>query len=384
MWPNIKIPNPLNVFNPGSYINDAFNWLNGKIHDLFTGLATTIQDVLINPPQFHAATWQDYLDGSSIALANMLIFAVAVCLMVIIMFRHQRLKSLPHLAVTILGLAIADQSFFTLFDWLGSTGHTLALAAQFYHPASTGSGGSSAAANLLAVPTFVNVIGSVVGLAWLTFLGILVVSIVVFAYILIGEVVRFLILPAFVLRPIGDRSQKFFDWLVSLGLVATVFGLAVAVFCLELGKMATDNLPGGSTSFGSTFYLTAALGLALFMQVVLVIATHSVWVNARTGRLFSTIRGRVESFTRRNRRPDVQSVNAAHARTMQPIPVTVAQPKIKHRAGRQLAAEATRIGTAKVAASRFVATAHPAVGAVVLGASTVANKYMRNRAQRAA
>jgi len=384
MWPTIKIPNPFNALNPTTYINDAFNWINGKIHDLFTGLATTFQNVLTNPPQFHAASWQDYLDGSSIALANMLIFAVATCLFVIIMFRHQRLKSLPHLAITVVGLAIADQSFFTLCDWLSSTGHTLSVAAQFYHPTTNGSGGSSVSGSLLVVPTFANVIGSIIGLSWLAFFGVILVAIVVFTYILIGEVVRFLILPVFVLRPIGDRSQKFFDWLVSLGLVAMVFGLATAVFCLELGKMATDNLPAGTTSFGSTFYLTAALGLAIFMQVILVLATHSVWVNARTGRLFSTIRGRVESFTRRNRRAEAQSVHAAHARTMQPVPVTLAKPSPGKRVKQAIRQEAVRQGVTRVAGAKVAASAHPLIGATVVVGSAAAQKYMRSRAQRAA
>ncbi|HVS58590.1 MAG TPA: hypothetical protein VHD60_02500 [Candidatus Saccharimonadales bacterium] len=383
MWPDIKIPNPLNALNPATYINDAFNWINGKIHGMFMNVATVIEQYLTNPPQLHAATLQDYLDGNAIGIANLLIFGVAICLLVIIMFKHQRLRSLPHLAITIVILAIADQSFFVFWDWLIVAGHNLAVAAQFYHPSNSGSHNVDASA-LLVDPGFSNVIAGIIGLLWLTFVGVSLTLIVVFAYGLIGEAVRFLILPAFVLRPLGERSQKFFDWLVSLGLVAVVFGMPVAIFCLELGKAATDNLVAGHTAIGSTFYLTAALLLGMFLQIVLVIATHSVWVNARTGQLFSTVRGRVESFSRRNRRADTQSVIAAHARTMQPIPVVVTQPRVKHRVARHVAANATEATTARVAASQTVANAHPAIGATVMVASLAANKYMRNRAQRAA
>jgi hypothetical protein len=356
----LSLPNP---FNPTSYINDIFKYVDEKVHGLFNGLATTFQAMLTNPPKLQVVTLQDYLDGNSIGLATVIIYAVTIVTFVLVMFVQHRVRSLVRLGLTIVVLAVAEQVWFSFCNWLSDAGDQLANAAMFYQsPGSATPSGS----DLLGLPVINNVFGSIIGISWLFFLGMIVVLTVVFSYTLISEVVRFAGLPALALSPLGDRAQKFLDWIITLGLVSMLFGRAAAVFCLELGKWAGDTLPEGTTSLGATFYLTVALILAIVMQFVLIVTTHNTWVNARTGQLFSTIRGRVESVNRNRRPVDVQSANAAHVRTMKAGQNS--QNSRIRQAGTAVRKEAVKQGSVLVAGSKVAASTNPvAAAAVVIG-----------------
>jgi len=199
-----------------------------------------------------------------------------------------------------------------------------------------------------------------------TLFGVILVGIF-YMYEVVVILVQFTGILVFAVSPLGARTKKLLNLLISLGLVAMVFGRATAVFCLELSKIAINNLPGGSTPFGATFFIVVGILLAIAMQYALLYVTYR-GQQMIVGRVASSVRGKVETTTKQRKTVDVTSALAAHAATMKPVTVNRvgnSGPPPRTSTSTKLA----KAGAAVVATK--VASAHPAGAIAVLTVKTL-------------
>lgn len=359
----LTIPNPFNInLNP-------FEWIRDQIHGLFLGTVGLIEKMIINPPRPKAGPWQQYIYGSALGLAGTLAIAVTIVVIVLAMFFQGRIRSLGPALIVVAVIGLAGPLWFRLCAYLVELGDQLAKSAEFYTPVGTPTGVS-----WLIIPPIDNVLGAITGLSSVTGAGIILVMIF-FMYEVLVILVQFFGILAFAFSPLGPRSRKLLNVLVSVGLVTMVFGRATAVFSLELSKIATNNLPGGSTSFGSTFFIISGIWLAIGMQGVLFYVTYQ-GQQMIMGRVSSKVSGKVETTTKQRKTSTMGSALAAHAATMQPVPVitmgsSTLPPKTSNT--RRLIA----LGAGAV--STKVATAHPLGAVAVIAVKTVTSSNSKPR-----
>jgi hypothetical protein len=300
------LPNPFDPFGT------AMNALANMVQDLFKGLVSIFEQMIIHPPRPGPGSWQDELYGQGYGLALALVAGLSLIITVWAMIKQDRFNDLPIALGKLVLVGGLGYKWFDLCAWLTNAGAILGESAQFYHSTNSSGGG------LLSIPAPENPLGAIAGLSTVMFFGFWLVGIF-YAYQILIIFVTFLGLPAFALSALGGGWLKFWHWLVSLGLVSMVFGQPAAVLCLELSQIAIDHLPAGQSSFGASFYTCAGIALAVFVQFLLVLATHKVWQDV-SGRVHSTVRGQVVAV-RKQLQPNYQMVNAAHGNAMRPPPM---------------------------------------------------------------
>lgn len=355
--PDVNLPGP--SLDPRNYIPNPFEWVLDKIRGLFLDLGKLFQDLIINPPRPEPGPWRDYLYGNALGVAPTIATAVCIVLVVVSMIWNKKVVSAGQAFVIAVLLAALGPAFFAFTDVLIASGTQLAeIVRDLYDPKTSGGNG------FFALPDIVNPLGAIAGYFTASIAGAILVSIfIIYQLIIIGVVFVFLIVVALI--PLGTWAEKLAGWLLSIGLVAMVFGQAAAILCLELGQIAIDNMPAGigGNSFVATVLLTGSILLAIAAQVLLIWGTHTGVVKAK-GFIGSQVRGRVETYTQQRHEVDVKAFDLAHMGSVVPIPVKPVGSFSE--AGGPDARQAYESGL-MLAAVRI----HPAAGAAAAAASAV-------------
>jgi hypothetical protein len=350
--PKIPIPTP----SLPSWAN-PFNWLKDEIHKLLTGLTSFFETILLHPPRPPRANWQDYLFGNALGLTPALEIFTVVLVVVIALFHQGYFPRVTQALLMIIVLACIIPIFFSLCDYLIAAGDQLAQGAVFYNPPD-----NSGDKSLIVLPTISDVLGGVIGFTVIGILGfVLIMFILVYELVIIA--VKFAFLPAYALKPLNERTERWFGRIVSLALVSMLFGRAAAVFCLELGKLAANNLPFNGNTFIEVIYLAAGFVFAIAVQISLLKGTSHVYSKATGGRVSSDskVRGKVDTNNTKRQKVDVGG--DIHGKTKGPLPVRLVKPPLKKRVkdgvakegGRRLAERLVPGAAAKANPYAFVA-----------------------------
>lgn len=329
------------------------------------GLMTIFSLMLGQPVQMQGETLSDALFAMFLTTAVFLAVPVSSLVVVLAMLFKHRLVSIGHAIMVFIILSAYGSSWVVFCFFLISLGNELAEVAGFYD-----------APGGIEIPAFQDVIGAIMASLTISFWGGLLM-LIISLYGLINYVVILLTPLAFAISPLGRRSQAFFEWLISFGLVSMVFGRAAARFCVDLGRLAIDQLTPNSDWFVQSCWIAATFIAGIGIQFVLVKSIHrgiQGVMGRMTGRTTAKVTGKVESTSKRRQQVDVRSVNAAHLAALAPIRrqglvrrqlTEEAISAGKSLAGRQARQYATRRALAKAAASgtpvgRAAATAQAA------------------------
>jgi hypothetical protein len=273
---NIPIPG-LSALNP-------FNWLAGAWHSMLLQEITVFEKAIISPPAQPAYSTTAYIYGNALGLAGRLSVIVTVAIAAIMVIHHRSAMKFPKALISLAIIGVGGPAFFYIVDQLVSFGTTFASALMVFN------GG----AKLLNVPSSAGIIQEIMSYASIWGFGTLLVG-EFFAYSIVIVVVKVLFLPALALWALGDRGRRFLNWIISLGLVATVFGRVVAVLILVIGRVfyvTFTNLGWGW--MGQTFVLCTTMLIAFLSQFVLIYVTLNA-VDRVTGSLDSRVTGSVRS-----------------------------------------------------------------------------------------
>jgi hypothetical protein len=217
---------------------------------------------------------------------------------------------------------------------------------------STGDDWSTAASQLFSgtasVPAFGNPILDIPAAILALFLGSVVTAYIV-SYDLLIIIFKMVFPLAYASSSYGKRAMQFLNVLISLGLVATLFGRPLAVLIMGMGQLAVQTFPGGNVPFIASIYSDISYLLAGLSQLVLTVALYKA-VKEIEGRISSAVTGAVKSSITNS-----PTVNVLKAKTNQragvqpviPVPVPMARGVVRD-------AKAMAAQTARTAASRRV------------------------------
>ncbi len=345
--PGIDMPG---IFNP-------FEWANNKVREAINESIEFIQSVLINPPRPEPGDWQQDFYGKALGVApTIAILGMVALVAMATVIQRLTNNAFRAILVAVLVTAIAP-SWFPFSDRLFVFRDSMAAVAQFYHGAAPDDGGWG----LFFVPDLVNVIVSLIIGVFILVLAF-VLAIVLFLYELAMIIAVWLFLPALATYSFGGWGRRFASSVLG-SIFAYLSSGAALVVTIELGQVARDFLPMGTTSIGSALI---SLG-TLIMTIVVAVkvwklgkrsATHIVGnVNSITD-----IRGRVETMSSQPQKVDI---SALHARTLEPVPVRMQTPPTGKRVKKSVTEGTVEVGSAALAA-RMAGAAHPALAASVV------------------
>jgi hypothetical protein len=357
------LPNPVEI---------GFKWIASGLHNLSKGLVTLYEKLIIHPVYPNPGSWSDNLFANSLGLAEGLAYAVAIILVCVSVVWHRRAISAAHAIFNMAMIAAIGPSYFWFCDWvLSNFGERISKA--FLKMSEIGGGSHS---GLLSLPSIADPLGALFGFGSILFFGTWLVMFF-YIYALLIFFVKFFGLIAFALKPLGPRSEKNFNAVVSIGLVTLVFGRPLAIFILELGKLASDHLNPGTTSFGDSFWLSASFITAIGAQIWLWWITIKT-VNNVLGHVSSTARvsGKVQTESVNRQKVDANVVNSRFAASMKPAAASQGAMPLKNvaslEAKRRLAGAA--IEKAIPAAKAVGGKIHPGVAAAMAATDVAASK----------
>jgi hypothetical protein len=251
-------------------VEAPFLLLNGWLNGLYTGLVNDFEKAYVNPPVPTAGSWEDYVYGNALGLAEYLTSAIFIVMAIVIAIFNWHggiMRRIPRMFTRVMAMVLAPTLFFWGVDQIKYYGDQASIWASQVIPAGVSHVGN--VTPLLYIPTIDNPIGSIIGLALVGFFGGLLWLIVIF-YQGVIIATTFLALPIFALSILSDKALKLMNWLISLFIVSAFAGRPIAVLCLQLGKAASENLPLGGTVAGNVFWVIGSLILAIGMQIILI------------------------------------------------------------------------------------------------------------------
>lgn len=347
-------------FNP----LDPLGGIKDDLLDLYTKMTDLFEQIIINPPTASG----DLSDLYSMAHTTAIWYAQTVLLLVVVLsaltFRKfDRVgKAFLVFVVCVVFIPVFDK----LVDEMVAFGNDFAAAMDFYDPP----------ADAPVVPGIAGVqslTGSIAGLVVALFWGVTLTALISSYQILI-VVFRFWGPLAYSISAFGKRSKAFSNAILSLGIVATMFGRPFAVFFLEMGQVAIYTMPLGRTFFVSYVFTIMSYVAAIISQFVLFAVAYSgvKWVEGTvaalvTGKVVSTIKNKVDIQ---------QHTNANHARGFR----KAAAHEVGREATKEVAKASVKAGTkvaaagATMAAMKVASSTHPVAKVAVVGA-TAASRF---------
>jgi hypothetical protein len=179
---------------------------------------------------------------------------------------------------------------------------------------------------------------------------------------------------AFALSPIGPRTKKASDIILSIGITATVTSRPGMAFFLGAGEWAVESLPFGNTAFGAAVYTISSYMVAMVFYVVLIIGAYH-GINAVEGSVRAIMAGSWASTVKNVVKVDINKWRRDQ-QALRPMPVTVVNT-VKPGMSKRLKDEGTQLG--KKAAVNGGAMLATAAGAPTLGLAikTVGDKVVK-------
>lgn len=283
----VPFPDVNPVDDAAEAIGDAiWGWLNDQLKDLYNKLYAEFERYIYDPPKPADKDAVDYAYGNALGLAGMLSIAIAFMVTLVAIAWQKLFRAALYswwYLVLIFGLG---PLFYLATEKLAALTHDLAQVAMFYEPPSGNQ-------NLLSsVPDVVNVLGSLIGLAWLGSSGLTLVLIII-AYQMLIIATTFMALPLFALSSAGGIFQKLLAWNMAIWATA-LSGIVVASAWLTMGQWMQGQIPEDSTA-ARIFFMVVAIILAIVFQIVLLISFYSV-SNKVVGRVVATTwRGKTDA-----------------------------------------------------------------------------------------
>ena len=351
--PSINIPNPipdtkaiLSALNPATWIKDVADWVNGQITSLFNEVMNYVTSSLTNVSNPLGGSGWDFLNQNVLNLAGILAFLVAVFITGLTMFKMHRIRSIPHALLVVVGISSFGAGWFGFCAWMFQAGNEITKGVDSFVKLAPGGGGSSQ--NILAAPTIDNPIGAFFGLGGIMSLAVANLLVVVFIYQIVAILVTYLGLLAIALSALGERSQKFMDFvIVALGGTSFLFGRALSSLSIGVARDIANAQANSGGWIAETFWDGGGLLLGILLQAGLVVLLYKSHIASRItgGALIAQVWGNVTSQLRGRPKVDVGKVNEAHIRSKQaPIPVKLAKPPLPERAAKALGHEAALAG----------------------------------------
>ncbi len=184
---------------------------------------------------------------------------------------------------------------------------------------------------------------------------------------------KFTVPLAYSVSSVGKRANKLVKIVIAVGLVATMFGKAVAQLILDFTQLMIDTFPLGTTMVGAGIYSYIGLVLALLSQFMLIAASYT-GVSAVEGRLSALIKGVTVTKITNTVKVSVSKLRGNHSGGMQPQQFTAGgrSPYIDPSTKKQQQREASRrkaaqTGVNVVAAGAGIFAKSPKVAMTVKG-----------------
>lgn len=345
---------------------DPLGDLAQRLQEAYLYLVQIFQDVIAAPKTLDKTPFVQYLYGNALGLVELLAMSVTFIVFLFALVIKKARISLIQSVVVFIVVATAAPLWFGLINEIESMGDGLskAITDLFRTQGITNTG-------LPSIGAFKDVIVSIFIFSATTFWGLNLVMIF-YGYVVVGVFIKFFGLITLSLLALGERTQKVFNFLVAIGLVAFVLGKVSANAIVGSSQAISNSL---ANSYADDLFTMGAVTIiaivvAIIMQPVLMFLAYKS-VSAVSGKVFAMVKGKVEAKTEDRSRVSVDAVNASHATNLQsrtpggaptpPAPVQSDKQRIQEIA-RQ---EAINKGAA-VLAAKAASASNPATGSAML------------------
>jgi hypothetical protein len=358
---SIPLPGPLpDIPLPGvpslNPFEHFFDFVDDKLQDLREEVLNTLERLIISPLVEVGSKLEAYLYGNALGVSGLLVSAVTFIVIMLAAFRRKYVVNVLHAFIMAAVVGLAGHVWFQIAAWAQALGRDSSRSViAFFEGAPTGGGGSNLFGNL---PEINNILGSIFATGATLFFGAPLVLIFMI-YAVASVMVTFLMLPALAMSPLGERSQKWLNVLISIGIVAMTIGGPAAILCLELGNFMAKNANIDNNWIISSFWTVIGIVAAIGIQIVLLIVTYKTWQRV-SGQVGASVRGSVEASIR-NDRARARS-HDAHANAMRPLPVEVVIAKPSR--STQIKNEVVKQGALAISA-RAAGSSTPVTAAIV-------------------
>lgn len=297
----------MNPFDPFGFLGDQFKQAIAQaLLQKCIDLVNFFQNFLVHPVRPPEGDWTNWLYGNAIGLSGY--FAVSLAISGLLLAYFSRKIAIRAGYAVIIAL-LATPLFVLFFELCDG----VTKAADSVTAALAKSGDLMGGGNLIVVPSIGDPIWALFGLGGIFVSGgALTLVMVIYAIIIIA--VKFLTLIVLVLSSFFEWARRWFEWCISLGLVAMLLGRTVAMLIILMVKGITYSVH--SVAFG-VIALVAGLAFATYLQYKLVKKTHSV-VGKVAAHARSRVSGRVETYNKPGTARNVLAVQQAHMRGMNP------------------------------------------------------------------
>lgn len=293
---------------------NPFHWIRDWLKDLYVSLGKHFDQLLLHPPRMPSGAWQYTMLGESLGLTNYLWNVGLVLMLVTVMFWQPQIGRLPRYLAIGVTMFLAGPYLLVFVNWLNGFGDSLAQM-LVYKPQAAGQ-------KLLLLPDINNILGLSFSLVVLLVLGF-ILGLIVLLYVPLILFCEVMILPTSFLSALTVRAQRWFEWLVQMMLVATVFGRAAAVGWMSLAKLTVDKVPWIDQNGYTPYVLAGALLMAIVSNVVLLIAAHYGY-NQVSGKVKAYVQGTVTALEKRRQEVVLKDPHHAFESAMRPVNVSYA------------------------------------------------------------
>lgn|GEM_PF-6355933 len=308
----------MDILNPSKWGEQIAEWINGLLIEFALGIITSLQNLLIDPPNIIGAGFLGIFYGNMLGVMPLLAFVASFTAIFIAIVIQRRTKNALQVVVIAIVVLMINSGFFIFTSWLYNSGTELARGMQFAP--------DEADELLLNLPIVINLIATIAGVNGVLLSGAILWGIMLM-YAALNVSINFWFLPALTFYALGEWAKKFVKFLISLMLVTMLLGRMAAVFIIEVGKSVAVT-PGFNEPIIAYGVLIAAILIATIVQPLLIWACYagvSYVISKSSGR--SWIRGKVK--TENNDSPEAirQQANAQHALATKggtrPVPVEI-------------------------------------------------------------
>lgn len=288
---------------------DPIGSIQKLLMQAYDAMLTAFTGIITNAPTHTDWGILPVAYGSGLNLAAYLAYLVLVVGVVFSLFFFHKIDRVGKAILTIVVIAVLTPAWVTIVNWMVDAGTTLANIANFYDP-------PDKVSPSYELPTIKNAVGAFTSYTFaLIFGGFVAVilahyEVLIIAFKLIGPI-------AYSLSSFGKRTKQFCNIVISMGLVATLFGRPFAVLFLEFGQVARYTFPFGRTGFGAAVYTIGSYSLAFWSQVVLFFACYFT-VTAVEGKVVGAFKGVTQTFVTKM---VPVNVNKIRQNNLMPVPV---------------------------------------------------------------
>jgi hypothetical protein len=295
---------------PTYVIEPVLNWVIEQIREAIVALSFLIQAIIAQPPRSQPGEWQYYLYGNALGLAQEVGVAIIVSLFVIALLLPRKLVTAAQAFAIVLVIATLGPLYVRFMDWIVSGGDTLARWTMSFGAVPLFQDTEQITSGLQGTVLILTAI-----LGGFSVLMMIMLAFIVFVYEQLILFSKIVILIVVVLIPIGPRSQKVANGLISLFLLAALIGRPVAVLFLEMGQFFMS----GANALEASFWLLTSLILAVGVQYLLFLGLF-ISISKTTGNFIGFVRGSVKTTTNQTVKVSAQGSRQQHVSTLRLVP----------------------------------------------------------------